>query len=192
MTPESQLTPTEILASASKVLVDNGYSHAERMTLPDWRGPEVRIFEDPYSIAAVLVFDTWKELSDRWPDAQGAFVQLISQYISRSEAKAWEGYLILVTPGITADQQAIANVRYDTSRLRKLVATGEELRDLSDVERTLLPLLPLAPHEMLQQEGSALDLLPALLEPKGISKEATQRVVEAFHNRIRLSRVLLR
>ncbi len=41
--------------------------------------------------------------------------------------------------------------------MRKLVATGDELRVLQDVEQVLLPVLPLAVPSELQEFRSALE-----------------------------------
>lgn len=39
-------------------------------------------------------------------------------------------------------------IQRDTNRVRKLVAAGQELQTLNDVERTLLPLLPVSPEDL--------------------------------------------
>jgi len=61
-------------------------------------------------------------------------VNVISENIGHAEWKAWDGYLVLLTPGLAPSEEAnIEAVRYDTTRLRKLVATGEDLRNPTDV-----------------------------------------------------------
>jgi hypothetical protein len=95
------------------------------------------------------------------------------------------GYLALLTPSpapITA-RSRIAQIRYDTSRVRKLVATGDELQTLDDVEKALLPLLPLPVEAQLEAGAALLDRLPVLLAGRSVDSEATHVVVEAFlHN----------
>jgi len=70
-------------------------------------------------------------------------------------------------------------IRSDTGRLRKLLATGEELQILGDVERVLMPLLPL--HEVdSADQGSTLSMLPDVLSAKGLPRDAVEIVVKAF------------
>jgi hypothetical protein len=120
------LTGTDLLAQATQVLVDNGYKSVETELPGNWSATKARIFEDPYSIVAVIVYDTWTELNERWSDAQDTLVSVISQYVSKGEAKAWEGYVVLMTPApIGASVRTdVTRIRYDTNRVRKLVATG--------------------------------------------------------------------
>ena len=107
-------------------------------------GGTSRVFEDPYGIVAVHVFDSWRQLTEQWPVAQGRLVELISEHLTRPEPKAWEGYLVLLTPGLLPPTQRtrLNDLRYDTHRVRKLVATGDDLATLEDVQGTLLPLSP--------------------------------------------------
>jgi len=174
------LTVTEIAAVATSCLLAHGYEEVDPARL----GTAVeqgRYFEDEYGIVAVAIYETWGELAGRWQDAQGALVRLISEYVSKAEAKAWDGYLVLLTPAAsTAGREAVELIRYDTSRLRKLVADGEELGSLSQVEDALLPLLPLEPVMPALAERSALDLLPKLLEDRAIAPALTARLLEVY------------
>jgi hypothetical protein len=106
---------------------------------------------------------------------------VISQYVGQGESKSWDGYLVLLTPGLAPSEDVeIEAVRYNTNRLRKLVATGDDLRSPTDVERVLRPLLPLGQDRTNLSQESALDLLPKLLAEQGIPKETTQLLVDAF------------
>jgi hypothetical protein len=75
---------------------------------------------------------------------------------------------------------AIEGLRYDTNRLRKLVATGEDLSAAGDVERLLRPLLPLRNAQGSITQGTALDLLPGLLAEQGIDTQTTEVLVKSF------------
>ena len=180
MNEPATLTVTEITAAATGCLLAHGYQEVDPARL----GAAIeqgRFFEDEYGIVGVAIYETWGELAGRWQDAQGALVRLISEYVSKAEAKAWDGYLVLLTPASsTAGREAVELIRYDTSRLRKLVADGEELGSLSQVEDTLLPLLPLEPVAPALAERSALDLLPELLEDRAIAPALTVRLLEAY------------
>jgi hypothetical protein len=71
-------------------------------------------------------------------------------------------------------------LRYDTNRVRKLVASGDDLMTLEGVREALLPLLPLTSDIGSTLSSGLLDRLPELLEDHGISTEATRTVVQAF------------
>ncbi|MGH2403880.1 MAG: hypothetical protein ACRDGN_05370, partial [bacterium] len=162
--PEKSLTSTDILAAAGEILVSHGYSRSSDAVALGAPLRNTRLLEDAYGIVAVVVYETWEDLVTRWPDAQGFLVDLISKHVSSADAKAWEGYLVLLTPAVIgmASRSDADRIRYDTTRVRKLLATGEELRTVSDVERVLLPLLPLDEVEVGRHE-STVEMLPELL-----------------------------
>lgn len=174
------LTPTNLLAAASEVLAVGGYQQIVGR-FSEWQTPTSRLFEDEYNVVAIVVFDTCEELLQAWPDLQGSLVELISRHVGKEEPKSWDGYLVLLTPGLAPSQDAeIEAVRYNTTRLRKLVATGEDLRSPTDVERVLRPLLPLGQEQAKLSQQSALDLLPKLLADQGIPEQTTRLLVDAF------------
>ena len=178
----ANLTPTDIIAAASQVLSDAGYRQVHD-TSKDWDTATSRLFEDEYNVVAVVVFDTCGELLRGWTDLQGSLVDLISKHVGQTEAKSWDGYLVLLTPGVAPSEDAeIEAVRYNTHRLRKLVATGEELNTVADVERVLRPLLPLSQERAAMDNASALDVLPRLLANQGIAQDTTRVLVDAFRS----------
>jgi|SRR6266850_2997220 len=182
MSESTPLTVTDLIAGSSAVLEAAGYRAVSREASTEVPG-SVRLFEDPYAIVGIGVFDTFTELRHTWPEVQGFMVDLMSRSLVQGDAKAWDGYLVLLTPGIPdRDSEVDAEaIRSDTVRLRKLVATGTELLEPSDVERVLLPLLPIGPELRVQDSGaSVLDLLPDVLSRKGIPAEATAAVMKAF------------
>lgn len=173
-------TTTDLIAAASQVLLEGGYRQISGR-FPDWGTPTSRLFEDEYSIVGIAVFETCKELLQTWPDVQAALVDVISRHVGSQESKSWDGYLVLLTPGLApSESEAIEAVRYNTTRLRKLVATGDELKLSTDVERVLRPLLPLGLERTSLGQESALDLLPRLLATHNISEEVTRVLVDAF------------
>lgn len=180
MSNTESLTTTNLLAAASGLLLSGGYQQVHEKSVDDrWRASNVRLFEDRFGIVAIVVYETWRDLLSRWPDAQAALVDLISQNVSSNDAKAWEGYLVLLTLGVGSHSE-VNTIRYDTSRVRKLVATGDDLRILADVERALLPLLPLGDVPLVAEQDSALEMLPQLLERRNIPEEAVRVIVHAF------------
>ena len=178
--PTAGFTTTDLMAVASKVLSDGHYSQVTS-GVEGWDTATSRLFEDEYNVVGIAAFETCAELLESWPDVQGSLVDVISQHIGREESKAWDGYLVLLSPGLASSQsQAIEAVRYNTSRLRKMVATGEDLRVATDVERVLRALLPLGFERTTMGAQSALDLLPKLLADQGIAEDTTRVLIDAY------------
>lgn len=179
-TPSAPLTPTDLIAVSSSVLERGGYQPI-RKGFPEWSTLSTRLFEDEYNVVGVAVFTTCAELLGSWADLQGSLVDVISGQVGRAENKAWDGYLVLLAAGIAPSGDLdIEAIRYNTTRLRKLVATGEDLSGAGDVERLLRPLLPLRTGEGSTIKGSALDLLPDLLNEHGINRDTTAVLVRSF------------
>lgn len=177
----NSLTPSQLLAAADEVLLAAGYRSAP---IPDTWWELSRVFEDSYGIASVVVYDSWSELHSEWHRAQGQLVELLTSAFLRPEPKSWEGYLVLLTPGKPAPsrRQEVTSLRYDTKRVRKIVATGDDLQTIGDVEEVLLPLLPLEIEPSEISGGSLLERLPELLEAEGVPPEITRTATEAFFN----------
>ena len=132
-------------------------------------------------MVGIAVFTSSAELVRSWADLQGALVDVISRHVGQTESKAWDGYLVLLTTGIAPSSDAeIEGIRYDTTRLRKLVATGEDLSAAGDVDRLLRPLLPLRDVQGSIGQGTALDLLPELLAEQGVHTKTTEVLVKSF------------
>lgn len=179
-TPSMPMTTTDLIAASSSVLEAGGYQPI-RTGFPEWDTASTRLFEDKYNVVGVAVFTTSAELLASWADLQGALVGVISRHVGQSESKAWDGYLVLLTTGIAPSHDAeIEALRYDTTRLRKLVATGDDLSTPGDVERLLRPLVPLRTAQGSASELTALDLLPGLLAEQGINEGTTELLVKSF------------
>jgi hypothetical protein len=176
------LTPVALLAEAADVLSVASYRverDAERFL--NISPERAFIAEDKYGVVVVVVYDTWHDLARGWPSAQARAVDLLSDRFTRLDRKAWDGYLVLLTPALVAEADAtVHEIRYDTSRVRKIVGTGEDIRSLSDVERTLLPLLPLVQDAVEVDEGaSPLQELPERLE-QSVPRDLVEAAVHAF------------
>ena len=96
------------MAEASSVLETEGY---QAISPPDSWSASTRLFEDPFGIIAIHVYETWERLITDWPRAQGSLVDLISKHVQRAEPKSWEGYLVLFTVGqvFEKDNQQLAD-----------------------------------------------------------------------------------
>ncbi len=179
-----RFTSTELIAAAAQALTAGGYRQISKL-FPEWDTPTSRLFEDPYTIVGVVVFDTCRELLSSWPDLQGSLVDVISRHVGRAEGKSGDGYLVLLTPALAPSETAeVEAVRYNTQRLRKLVATGDDFQNATDVYRALSPLLPLVQDGSELSGESALDLLPGLLAKQGIPAETTRVVLDAFREQV--------
>jgi hypothetical protein len=180
---DSILTTTDIIAAASDVLARGGFHRIPESSLGAKVSRNTRFFEDPYSVAEVVVYETWSDLVSSWTDAQASLVELISKYVISSESKAWDGYLVLLTPSVlpTAAFEQANLIRNNMTRVRKLLATGDDLKGTSEVERVLMPLLPLSNEAIRSvEEIRALDSLPAILGKRGIDIESVRVLIRSF------------
>lgn len=176
----TMMTPTDLIAASTSVLEAGGYQPI-REGFPEWNTTSTRLFEDKYNVVGIAVFTTTAELLQSWADLQGALVDVISRNVGQTENKSWDGYLVLLTTAVApASDASIEDIRSDTTRLRKLVATGEDLVAPGDVERLLRSLLPLRDPQGSIGQRTALDLLPELLEEQGINKSTTKVLVKSF------------
>ena len=186
------MTTTDLIAASTSVLEAGGYQPI-REGFPEWNTTSTRLFEDKYNVVGIAVFTTTAELLQSWADLQGALVDVISRHVGQTENKAWDGYLVLLTTAIApASDASIEDIRSDTTRLRKLVATGEDLSAPGDVERVLRSLLPLRYPQGSIGQGTALDLLPQLLKEQGIDESTTKVLVKSFIEQEPLMEVLHR
>jgi hypothetical protein len=176
-----QFSSTTLLAAATELLAESGFRSVTAESSSRWGSSNVRLFEDPYCLAAVVVYDTWQELLERWPDAQAAVVDIVSARLGKSEPKSWDVYLVLLTAAFadTLAARELNAIRYDTTRVRKLISTGEALTTLDDVKRTILPLLPVSPVS-LEPPRDILEQLVDALADRGVDRDDVSRVVAAF------------
>jgi hypothetical protein len=173
----SELTAEQIRAAAADVLTRAGYVRGSMAS-----DPSTDLFEDARSVVSVSVYESWRHLVGDWSSAQGALVEVMSDRLSRLTPKAWEGYLVLLTPGAvpSSARRMVSDIRYDINRVRKIVATGDDLSTLADVSAALQPVLPLAVSSVPRGSAGILERLPELLTESEISPELTRKVVEAF------------
>ena len=174
-------TTTTLIADASRVLEDSGFRTVDPSATGTWRATEARVYEDAYSVVCVAVYETWAALSSQWADDQANLVELISKHFARTEAKAWDGYLVLLTPSVVpaTERQEAIEIQRNTVHVRKLLAAGDELETVDPVYRTLLPLLPLEIQEA-QRPENVLHTLPPLLARHGVDKDASRVAIAAF------------
>lgn len=176
------LTKNEMLVSATKQLESAGYSRIDSSL--KWSSPEGRAFEDIYGVVGLFVFETWSELKNQWSKAQGLLVELISNHLSRTNPKTWDGYLILLTPGEppNSERYLVEELRYDTNRARKIVGTGPIIRDISDLSLILTPLFPFEADTLDMISSDPLQELPAILKDFGLEPIVIRGLIQAYQD----------
>ena len=182
MTNEGVLSETQLLAAAGELLKRGGYREVRNDRLELLRADKARLFEDPYAIVCLVVFGTWAELRSNWADIQADFVELLSKYLLRADAKTWDAYLVLLTPAMAVEEWHDAEmIRQDTTRVRKLVGTGEDLHSLGDIETLVSSLIPIGSAEAVTDKTEAVwSLLYQSLERKGVRRDTIESLVMAY------------
>jgi hypothetical protein len=173
------LTTSELLALASAQLGSNGYRVVRDIAGTAHSAGRGLLAEDASSVVSVVVFETWQQLETEWLDAQADLVDLLSRRLQRSAPKAWDGYLVLLCASPATDHHVIAQIERDTTRVRKIVATGDTLRTIKDIENVLDVLAPLEIPNAVEALEDVLDALPKLIGG-GIDPVAVKTVVDAF------------
>ena len=185
MTPlDTPATLTAVEAEVHKLMKDAGFQLVEPGSARNWKARVANIYEDAYSIVCIAIYETWTHLHFAWTDDQANLVDLISEYFTRVDAKASEGYLVLLTPSVVpqADRSAANGIKNDISRVRKLLADGLELKTAGGVRRTLFPVLPLNELGMIEDQD-VLEALPSLLAKYDVGADATNAAIKAFRGR---------
>ncbi len=181
MTTSSLFTVTNLTAATSKALSDAGFREVSAAASNDWKAAVVRVYEDEYSIVCVAIFETWADLDSYWMLDQANLIDLMSKNIVRADPKSWEGYIVLLTPSIvpSSEREKAILIQRDTRHVRKLFADGGELKEIDDITRLLLPLMPLEEQGPLLSQN-ILDALPEMLSKHGVDKEIAQVAITAF------------
>ena len=172
------LEASQVLGEATRLLCDGGFSQADPVNAsPEL---ELRVFEDDRSIVGLVLYQTWEELEANWPVAQATMVELMSEQVRRNDPKSWEGYLVLLTVDEPAHAESVTRITTDTIRLRKLVATGRDLKTMSSVKDTLLPVLPFDVTGSVVSSTALTDRIPEMLEDYGIERSLGAAAIRSF------------
>jgi hypothetical protein len=176
------LSETQLLAAAGELLKQGGYREVSSDRLESLKSDKARVYEDQYAIVCLVVFPSWTELRSRWTYVQADFVELLSKYLLRADAKTWDAYLVLLTPATALEQwQEAQEIRQDTTRVRKLVGTGEDLRSLGDIATLVSSLLPIGTAEAVTDKTETIwSLVYQSLEKKGVHRDAIQSLVKSY------------
>ncbi len=147
------------------------------------RGREVLIFEDDSVIGFVFSYPNAQSLIAGWGNDSEAAVSAHQLALRRAGQKAWNTYVVLLASGEAsyADMAALSAIEEDLTGTRKIARS--DIKDISDVEAALLPLLPL-------QSAPKLDAVDMVFEIRQRATELPPRAVEAFVSGIEASVVL--
>lgn len=147
------------------------------------KGRDVLIFEDDSVIGFIFFYPDAPSLIADWAHDSEAAVSAHQLALRRAGQKAWNTYVVLLASGEAShsDMAALRAIEEDLTGTRKIARS--DLKDMSDVEAALLPLLPL-------HSAPKLDAVDMVLEIRQRSTELPPRAVEAFVSGIEESIVL--
>jgi hypothetical protein len=168
-----------MLLEAESMLTEHGYEVVPPSMLGKRQSEQTRILEDEYGVVLLQSFDSIEALLELWQEAQASLVKILVDHVVPGAAKGWEGYLILMTPAhaLERDLSALMEVRYDTTRTRKIIIGGaDRLRRGMDA---VLPLPDLA-EEI--RTNDPIEFVPRWLETAGIPPSKSQALLEAYRN----------
>jgi hypothetical protein len=166
-----------MLVSASERLTSNGYSVVSLNESGEYPHQHMRMFEDDYGVVLIDGFDSVETLLSEWTEAQATLVKSLSTSLTLDSDRGWEGYLVLFTPQrpTSDDMRQLSEIRYNTTRTRKLVITGEE-----DMIRGLEPLLPLPIGSSAAFTEEPLGELAREIVDQGIPSDEAESLLSAY------------
>ena len=147
------------------------------------RAREVLIFEDDSVIGFVFSYPDAQSLIAGWEKDSEMAVSAHQLALRRAGLKAWNTYVVLLaSEGASyAEMAGLAAIEEDLTGTRKIARS--DVRDISDVEAALLPLLPL-------QSAPKLDAVDMVFEIRQRATELSPRAVDAFVSGVEESVVL--
>lgn len=159
----------EIQQSSSELLKEAGYS-AEQAHIGK---REALVFEGDTVLGFLFVYDSSADLMKSWSSDSDMAISTYQFGLRKSGTKAWNTYLILLTPELPDYGRAVSlgAIEEDLSGTRKIAKAG--IRDLTDLGAALLPLLPL-------QSAPRLEAVDMRMEIRQRATELPARVVDAF------------
>jgi len=184
MPNSAPLSTAAISEFAAELLERGGYKvFRQHSALASVSGTSL-IAEDPYCVLALVIFDTWVDLSISWATAQAGLVSLMSTQLGQLDPKNWDGYLLLFCPvSLTAEQLSEkAQIESNLARVRKMIFTDEQLVHLADVEDSLRSVLPLNTVNEAGFNADILKALPMLITGRHLTPDIVAGVVEAFRD----------
>ena len=172
----------DVYRQAESLLRKAGYRTSHGTPSPDL----VLVFEDDLVVGFLQVFDTASRLLAQWRGAERANLLRFAPQLRNSPEKAWNVYSIFLSEDSATEQESpeVDRIEEDFASTRKIVRVG--VSTIADLERALLPVLPLRALTTLTPEDyetrlrdrlrflpeNALRALFALRDPDEIAKSA--------------------
>jgi hypothetical protein len=147
-----------------------------------------RIYESKYSIVSVWEFKSAQELVENWATAQDLTSEVMASRLDANEAKSWDGYLILCSPGTSDDEavRAMDGIREDTRHLRKILVVAtisgpahDHSRSLANIRRSLAPLLPLELSDSVEA-GDPLETIESRVDDTDTVREDLRNTLASY------------
>lgn len=137
------------------------------------KGQEILIFEDDTVLGFVLAYSSVQSLVVDWAQVSEAAVSSHQLALRRAGQKAWNTYVVMLASGEASHAQlaALSAIEEDLTGTRKIARAA--IKDGSDVEAALLPLLPL-------QSAPNLEAVNMVAEIQQRATELSPRAIEAF------------
>ena len=132
-----------------------------------------RVIENGTLLGFVIAYDTAGDLLSHWSDDTDRLVAQRQFQLRAAGIKAWNIYVLLLTPERANYAQAVAlsSIEEDFAGLRKIARAG--CKHGPDILRALLPLMPL-------QSAPVLDAIDSQGEIRQRTTELYPNVVDAF------------
>ncbi len=131
------------------------------------------IFENDTVLGFALLYDTAADLIGRWNADADALIATRRFQLKASGNKAWNTYVLFLAAGQPTSNEAVALslIEEDLAGYRKIARAGCD--NLADLDRALLPLLPV-------QSAPVLDAVDSKVEVRQRATEISSRLLEAF------------
>lgn len=169
----------DLIDQAQVLLRDAGYT-----TLPvDGTRQCVLRFEDDIVLGFLCVFPDVTTLLSGWSAAQKAGLTRFAPQLRLSRDKAWNVYTIFITEAVAqaTEEQEINRIEEDFAATRKIARAS--IKSPDDLQRALLPLLPLGKSEdfsvsdYVSKLRSRLSMLPHLAVEAMLSSAGPEEIV---------------
>jgi hypothetical protein len=165
---------TPAIDSAKEVLAEAGYSTQVFVLESDSRVSRTALaFEDATVIGFVLQYDHSSDLISSWKRDSLRVAARQRVALTKAAQKAWNAYLILLTPGEADFGEALlmGQIEEDLEGMRK-IARGR-VTDAEHARQALLPLLPF-------KSKPTLDPIDMAFEIRTRTSELDQALVDTF------------
>ena len=124
-------------SEARNILESAGY-----VTIPG-QTEDIFSFEDATLLGFVWVTSSVTSILSEWQRKQDGFLRDRDRELRRSKEKSWNVYSVFLTEDDAKDEQhsELAKIEEDFRGTRKIARSG--VRSMSQINRALLPLLPI-------------------------------------------------